>query len=294
MLSVETAEGYLDLGKRVGAEIGRSQLEAAVAIYNMLEIQRVSYLADEVGMGKTYVALAALALIRHFKPRTRVLVLAPSENIQRKWMSEFTTFAHLCVRFSDLRFRSFQGTPARCQVKCETLLELVREVTLDPDRDFFARLTSFSLGLGDDTSGWEHFRDKFREYVPWIDPKQFDLRSKSDFKDAIGRALSRVLPRFDLVIVDEAHNLKAGFRIEQRSLASRNRVLGLAFGAFNEDKEKLQPRARRVLLLSATPVEDDYRQLWNQVEIFGFGNLVRELRDDPVSRRLPSSIAVPT
>jgi hypothetical protein len=280
MLSVETAEGFLDLGRRVGVEIGRSQLTAGVAIYNMLETQQVAYLADEVGMGKTYVALSALALLRTVKPRTRVLVIAPSENIQTKWMNEFQNFTHLCVRYSDLRFRSLQGTPARGQVKCNNLLELVREVTLDPDRDFFARLTSFSFGLGEDTFSWEQTRDKFLAYLPWVDTEQFDLRNKSKFKDAIGRTLAQVLPRFDLVIVDEAHHLKAGFRPEQRSLSSRNRILGLAFGAYSANGEKNQPRARRLLQLSATPVEDDYRQLWNQLEMFGFGHLVPELRDD--------------
>src|SRR6185436_14531126 len=113
MLSVETASGLLDLGKRVGEETGRSQLEAAVAVYNLLERHRVAYLADEVGMGKTYVALAALALLRHFNPRTRVLVLAPRENIQKKWIKELRIFTEVCVRYSDLRVKSIQGTPAR-------------------------------------------------------------------------------------------------------------------------------------------------------------------------------------
>ena len=39
-------------------------------------------------MGKTYVALAVVALIRHFHPKTRLLVIAPRENIQRKWQRE--------------------------------------------------------------------------------------------------------------------------------------------------------------------------------------------------------------
>lgn len=132
MLSVETAKQFLDLGKRVGEETGNSQLRAAVAVYNMLERQRVAYLADEVGMGKTYVALAALALMRHFKPRTRALILAPRENIQRKWMKELRAFTDVCVRYSDLRVKAIQGTPARGLVSCDNLAELVREVTIDP------------------------------------------------------------------------------------------------------------------------------------------------------------------
>ena len=45
-----------------------SQLEGAVALHNILEREHVAYLADEVGLGKTYVALATMALYRHLDP----------------------------------------------------------------------------------------------------------------------------------------------------------------------------------------------------------------------------------
>lgn len=295
MLSVETATAFLDMGRRVGEETGRSQLEAAVAVYNMLEHQRVAYLADEVGMGKTYVALAALALLRHFKPRTRVLVLAPSENIQKKWIREFRTFTDVCVRYSDLRVKSLQGAPARGIVECANLAELVREVTIDPDRDFFARLTSFSFGLSNDSASLRETRDRLLRYLPAEDPAQFSLTNKSAFKDAVALAVSRALPRFDLVIVDEAHKLKAGFRQGQKSQASRNRMLGLAFGTHGE-AQTTSSRVQRLLMLSATPVEDDYRQLWNQLDMFGRAGGVAELKnatiDDEARRTAAARILI--
>lgn len=290
MLSVETAAEFLDMGRRVGEETGRSQLEAAVAIYNLLERQRVAYLADEVGMGKTYVALGALALLRHFKPRTRLLVLAPRENIQKKWMKELRTFTDVCVRYPDLRVKALQGTPSRGLVSCANLVELAREVTIDPDRDFFARITSFSFGLRGDGTAWKETRDKFLEYLPAEDPASFDLRDRVSFKDAIGGALARALPRFDLVIVDEAHNLKAGFRLDHKSQASRNRMLGLAFGAHAEGSQRA-PRVQRLLLLSATPVDDDYRQLWNQLDLFGRAGGVPELKNDKLNDEVRRSAA---
>ena len=50
----------------IGQARAEEQLAGAVAMHNILERHNVAYLADEVGMGKTYVALGAMALFRHF------------------------------------------------------------------------------------------------------------------------------------------------------------------------------------------------------------------------------------
>src|SRR5437667_1643696 len=102
----------------------QEQLEGAVAIHNILERHRVAYLADEVGMGKTYVALGALALFRHYEPNFRALIIAPRENIQNKWMKELRNFVANNVRFPDLRMKALDGRPARPLVACGNLLEL--------------------------------------------------------------------------------------------------------------------------------------------------------------------------
>src|SRR5207237_4721806 len=100
MIDLATAGRLLDFGARIGqGPRAQEQLEGALAIHNILERHRVAYLADEVGMGKTYVALGAMALFRHFDPAFSVLVIAPRENIQRKWMKELRNFAAYNVRF---------------------------------------------------------------------------------------------------------------------------------------------------------------------------------------------------
>jgi hypothetical protein len=48
--------------------LGKQQLEGAVALHNMLARQGIAYLADEVGMGKTYIALGVVALMRRLNP----------------------------------------------------------------------------------------------------------------------------------------------------------------------------------------------------------------------------------
>lgn len=279
MISLDTARELLDFRGPTGAlspAAAEEQLKGAVALHNILKRKKVAYLADEVGMGKTYVALGAVALFRHFNPSLRLLVIAPRQNIQKKWVKELRNFVRNNVRVTDLRVKAVHGAPARPIVSCGNLAELVRETALNPDRDFFMRLSSFSLPLGKDTEGWKKRRKELLEHLPWV-PDDFDLRSRERFKDAYGRALCAALPEFDLVIVDEGHNLKHGFG---ENVSARNRVLGLAFG--HPDVPGPVPRgygrrAKRVLFLSATPLEADYHQLWNQLDVFGLGDAAPEL-----------------
>src|SRR5262245_4239087 len=290
MIALDAARQLLDFRGLRGSltkEAAEEQLRGAVALHNILKRRRVAYLADEVGMGKTYVALGAAALFRHFDPTFRLLVIAPRENIQRKWIKELQNFIRNNVRFPDLRVKAVHGAPARSPVACHSLVELVRETALNPDRDFFIRLSSFSLPLGKDVEGWRKRRDELLEYVPSFDknafPKLYGDENRRAFKDVFGRALCTALPVFDLVIVDEGHHLKHGFN---EAVSARNRVLALAFG--REAREGLGvagygPRAHRVLFLSATPLENDYVQLWNQLDVFNLGSLASTLHSKNAS-----------
>lgn len=287
-VSVNLARKLLDLGARLRrpGEKGDppqavEQLKGAVAIHNILEREGVAYLADEVGMGKTYVALGAIALFRHFQPNFRVAVIAPRENIQDKWRKEWENFATHIVQVPDLRMKALHGGPARPLVKCKNLLHFVTETTGDPERDFFLRSSSFSLGAGSEEADLRKTRDLFSMKLPWIADRVQSLKSKRSFKDSLAQSLCCALPTFDLVVVDEAHNLKHGFA--ERS-AARNRCLAFAFGRPSEEVDlrlfpDYGPRATRVLFLSATPIEDDYRQLWNQLDVFGKGEPFKALQD---------------
>ena len=183
------------------------------------------------------------------------------------------------VRFPDLRVKSIRGGPARPMVACSNLHSFVHEVGVDARRDFFLRMTSFSMGLSADKEGWKEQRRQLRRELPWLADEVFDLRSKEAFKDNYARAVCCAIPTFDLVIVDEGHNLKHGFR---EGVAARNRMLALAMGRDAEADPQLFPgygrRAKRVLFLSATPIEESYQQLWNQLDVFGIGGPYTELK----------------
>ena len=60
-----------------------AQRDGTVALFNMLQRNKVAYLADEVGMGKTYVALGVMALVRYFDPHARIVVIAPLRQTAR-------------------------------------------------------------------------------------------------------------------------------------------------------------------------------------------------------------------
>jgi hypothetical protein len=276
-IDLSLASELIDFSARMpsAGKLADDQLKGAVAIHNLLESRKVAYLADEVGMGKTYVALGAIALFRHFDPHFRVLFLTPRRNIQMKWVKEQRNFVKHNLRFADMRNRAPDGRPIRSMVACESLSELVRESSLDRDRDFFTRMSSFSMAVTGqkqvDKASALKLRAEFKRHMPWLRDEIFDAPAKAQFKDNLARALCCMLPTFDLVVVDEAHNLKSGF---QENVAARNRVLGLALGRSEEAIDsKLFPgygtRGTRYLFLSATPVEDSYHQLWNQLNVFG-------------------------
>ena len=276
MTPIETAHNILDLGAMIPAEQAQAQLEGAVALHTMLEQQGVAYLADEVGMGKTFVALATVALFRHQHPSFRVLVIAPRENIQRKWRRELLNFTQRNVRAIDMNLCGLDRMPIRPTVHCGSMLDLVQAASTQPDRDFFVRLTSFSLamrggGEGLDGPDARRLRKAMLQRLPWLNPAALDLRNKREFKHAIACAACCALPDFDLVIMDEAHNLKHGLR---QHGADRNQLLSLMLGQRGERVDRrlfpgYGPRAKRVLLISATPLEDSYRHVWNQLAVFG-------------------------
>ena len=88
----------LDMTRMKGRSDGQRQSATVDEIldrfFNQKEGRRrdIQILADEVGMGKTYIALGVVAMLRYFNPMLRVLYICPSRNVQEKWDREYKSF----------------------------------------------------------------------------------------------------------------------------------------------------------------------------------------------------------
>ncbi|MCY4264939.1 MAG: DEAD/DEAH box helicase family protein [Gammaproteobacteria bacterium] len=276
-IDLATARRILDFsgGDDNLADLGELQLEGAVALYNMIANSKVGigYLADEVGMGKTYIALGVVALMRYFNPALRVLYICPSNNVQEKWYArEYRSFCKQNVKVSQYRIRTPDGKSAAPAVSCRSLTELIRHAATGYYADFFVGMHAFSLALSkDDKSAWRDKLKELHQLLPAFKVPTSNITSMN-VKDKYAEALNYVLPSFNLVVIDEAHNFKHNFKSSHR-----NRVLSAALG-FRETKVSV-PRVEHALLLSATPYDRNINQLRNQLHLVGH----RELLPDEVA-----------
>ena len=64
------------------------QAEGSAGLWNRLEHYGLAILADEVGMGKTYQALAVVAKQFKEKPDSKILIISPRYEVLRQWKNE--------------------------------------------------------------------------------------------------------------------------------------------------------------------------------------------------------------
>ncbi|WCJ59607.1 DEAD/DEAH box helicase [Fontisphaera persica] len=82
---------------RITETDARRQQQTAAAILHRLAHQPGVVLADEVGMGKTFVALAVAASVALSDARRRPVVVMVPPSLKEKWPSDFRTFQEECL-----------------------------------------------------------------------------------------------------------------------------------------------------------------------------------------------------
>ena len=247
---------------RLWTEIDRSQRQGTTALLNRFITRDVLWLADEVGMGKTFVALGVLALLRRQKPDARVLILLPSSRLQPKWEKELLRFSSGIPVPSDAWSQQMKSRWGQAQVKTATVLpDLVGYARNCEHHSVLGTVSSFSLSLGATKPEWKNSWRGIRKSLKLKgDLAWGHIHSKAEAKAGMVAAMRTVLRPFDLVVIDESHALKHG----QHHSAARNQSMAGLLGALHGDS-----LVNKVLFLSATPVETSYRSLRNQASVLG-------------------------
>lgn len=254
-------------------ELAELQLQGAVSLQNMLADPNIgaAYLADEVGMGKTYIALGAVALMRYFNPSLRVLYICPSLNVQEKWYGrEHSNFIRTNVLTRNFNIRTPQGESGTPAVSCNNIRELITAATTGYYGDVFTRMSIFSIGMRDDEESIEDHLKWLRTQVPGSVIGRV-AKDKKAVKRVYAKAINYLLPRFDLVVIDEAHNFKHNV-----NSSARNEVLSHILGTHPDVQGKHRRLVDRALLLSATPFDVNPEHLYNQLALIGKETLMPE------------------
>lgn len=176
------------------------QRDAVLAIINKLEKYDGCILADSVGLGKTF---TALAVIKYYEGRNKnVLVLCPKK-LSENWMT-------------------FRGN-------------LINN-PLEADRLRYDVLYHTDL-------------------------------SRESGNTGIGLPIERInWGNYDLIVIDESHNFRNGIGTDSRGGEKENRYLRLM-------NRVIKPGVKtKVLMLSATPVNNRFYDLRNQIAIAYEGN----------------------
>jgi len=176
------------------------QRDAALAIINKLETYNGCILADSVGLGKTF---TALAVIKYYETRNRNVLLLCPKKLQENWMTFRSNLVNNPIAADRLRY----------DVVFHTDLSRTRGDT--------------ATGLPLDRINWGNY---------------------------------------DLVVIDESHNFRNGGASSAKTEDKENRYEKLMNKVIKEGVNT------KVLMLSATPVNNKFLDLRNQLALAYSGN----------------------
>lgn len=186
------------------------QKDAALAIINKLEKYNGCILADSVGLGKTF---TALAVIKYYENRNKnVLVLCPKK-LANNWNTYKDNYVNNPIAADRLRYDVLYHTDLN-------------------------RTHGKSNGLDLDRLNWGNY---------------------------------------DLVVIDESHNFRNGGKLSGEDNEKENRYLKLLNKVIRKGVKT------KVLMLSATPVNNRFNDLKNQLALAYEGNA--ELIDDKLNTK---------
>lgn len=262
-------------------KIPELQTKGVTAICNILNKQQYAYLADEVGMGKTYQSIGVIAMLLKEKPNAKVLIIAPNRRVQNNWVTEIQNFINNNLRDDT----SININPISFPERKDFLDSFNKK---NSNNIYLTRLTTFSTiaysiinnGNNNDYDGIISTKELIKGLNKItnsnVSIKNIDFDA---FNSGIicGEFLRYFTPFYDLIIIDEAQNI----RNENNATAFLNYWLGLKrnFGRDSNideilkkienclDKKK-NKNDSKFLLLSATPAHRNIDSLRRQLLYF--------------------------
>lgn len=302
ILNRDTAAEIIDLnpGEVIDQAIADRQFNVIVEGFNHLyNGNDFIYIADEVGLGKTYIAIGISTLLRHFNEDPGSfsdLIIVPKKNLQIKWQKEIKRFVSNNYLLQDNRVKSIIDQPigliGKNQIhdKFRPIAETVASYNL-------FRMSSFSMGTHENFEWKEEF-----ELIPnglETFKKVGKRRDNSFYRRLYGILVNICTPQIECAIIDEVHNFKHGV---EGAVSQRNEVLSRYMGnIFEEDndifealpelKEKIKPLAKKKILLSATPIDKGLYQLKNQLDVFQPNHKYRNIQPDLIESTLKEDLS---
>jgi hypothetical protein len=249
------------------------QCRGVAGLWNILCERPYSYLADEVGMGKTYQALGLASLLWSVKPDARIVFICPAEKLQRQWETKYRSFFthnYRQGRGDDRVSSVLTGEPVHRPLLAPRLEAWVRALGSGEPTAAFLRLPSFRRPVWIQNPKKGEIRALWNDKAAWMaslglrewagDPgRSAPWTASYNFNLAFGQALNGLLdelgrgePAIDLVVVDEAQNLRnSGYGDTGGNQG--NSVFHAIFGG----------QVRHWLFLSATPAHSGVHDLCN-------------------------------
>ena len=270
----------------IGEELANRQLEAITKSYLYLTKpgNNIIYIADEVGLGKTYIAAGIAMLFRHFSGDTKNhkdLIIVPKKNLQDKWKKELKNFVsnnYLCD--DDLIKQQYNFDEAikdrLMPVRCTDPISIFRMTSFSN----IAATQNRKSELYDYLLSYIFSNDEFARSVlneAW----QFGYFNKgleSNLRKLLAYLMNALSPKINCLIIDEAHNYKYGIGGDNYDESIRNETTARFLGAiqdnsilnnFPELRSKIKiPLAEKIICLSATPKDRSLLEIKNQFNCF--------------------------
>jgi hypothetical protein len=253
------------------------ELQASGAAYawDLLQRKGFAYIADEVGMGKTFQAFGVISSFIKQYPQGLVFVICPGYDMQKQWRDEWSVFVKQCymttprwedqnVKGDDVIKSMWTGGAVFKPVVHERLEDFAEDLIVGESRFHILRYSSFSFPIGfgkvdESVVGLNIIKDRFGAAIKALGTSEADIlvmkaelgetiedgkqKANRIFSETLGRIMSRRTQEV-LVVYDEAQYLRKTYE------NNRTRNITALVGKIRTDAKKTY----RSLFLSATPI----------------------------------------